>query len=377
LNVYRPAGNRIALGSEALDPDRVADKPLSFYQSGTAALAAALLACRQLSAERNEVILPGYACPDLLSAAMHAGAQPVLVDLQADSHRYDPERLAEKIGPKTLAVISVRFLGLDDDLDALLQLTSSQGARLIVDSAQWFPCRAAADDWPGDYQILSFGRGKPVNLLHGGAVISRNDRLHKALPSGDSSPLDRQPDWRHRLKLQIYNRVIDPLAYGVVSRLPGLNIGATVYRPLERIERMSRFHRNLLSANIRRYRESPAVSRLIRNRLSGLPKGGWHDLSSDRSADKLPALLRYPLLIADAAARKRFVAQAARLGVSTLYGKALPEIKGVEGLLDVLPELPHARQLAGQLVTLPTHEDISDAVIEETLDLLVAALSGR
>ncbi len=377
MNIYRPAGNRITLETDTFDPAQVADKPLRLYQSGTAALAAALLGCRQLSADRSDVILPGYACPDLLSAVVHAGARPVLVDLQKDSHRFDGDQLAAAVGPKTLAVISVRFLGLDDDLRSLLQLAHGHGARLIVDSAQWFPCRSSADDWPGDYHILSFGRGKPVNLLHGGAVISQDDRLHKALPAGDDSPLDWQPDWRHRLKLHIYNRVIDPLVYGIVSRLPGLNIGATVYHPLEHIERMSDFHRHLLSSNIRKYRESPAVSRSIRSQLDSLPGGGWQDLTAGLAIDKLPALLRYPLLIEDAAVRKRFLEQGARLGVSALYGKVLPDIEGVEGLLEETPDLPHARRLATQLVTLPTHEDISDAVIEEILELLAAALSGR
>ena len=375
MKVHRPAGNRVSLEEEAFTPSRLADQPLRLYQSGTAALAAALLACRQLSAERDEVILPGYACPDLLSAILHAGARPILVDLAADSHCYDPADLAHRIGKRTLAIISIRFLGLDDDLRALQQLAREHGSRLIVDSAQWFPCRSSADDWPGDYNILSFGRGKPVNLLHGGAVICRDDRLFKALPAGDEPATNRVPDYRHRLKLRAYNLAIDPIVYGIVSRLPGLHVGETVYHPLERIERMGEYHQRLIAANIDRYRHSPAVSRRYRQLLDDLPGSGWLDMSRDIPADELPALLRYPLLIQDDRTRNRFLEQTSALGVSPLYGLPLPRIRGVEGLLENPPGLQNACKLATRLVTLPTHEDISEAVSGEIVERLARLTS--
>jgi dTDP-4-amino-4,6-dideoxygalactose transaminase len=237
----------------------------------------------------------------------------------------------------------------------LQRLAREHGSRLIVDSAQWFPCRNSPGDWPGDYNILSFGRGKPVNLLHGGAVICRDDRLFKALPSGDDSLANRVHDYRHRLKLRAYNLAIDPFVYGIVSRLPGLHVGETVYHPLERIERMGEYHRRLLLANIERYRHSPAVSRRYRQLLADLPVSGWLDMSRDIPADELPALLRYPLLILDDRTRSRFLEQTSALGVSAMYGLPLPRIRGVEGLPDKTQELPNARKLAARLVTLPTH----------------------
>ena len=375
MKVYRPAGNRVILEEQTFTPSRLTERPSRLYQSGTAALAAALLASRRLSAERDEVILPGYGCPDLLSATIHAGLKPVLVDLTKEGHGYDPEDLARQTGKRTLAIVSVRFLGLEDDLTALQQLAREQGSRLIIDSAQWFPCRTSSSDWPGDYNILSFGRGKPVNLLHGGAVICRDDHLFKALPSGDESPANQTPGYQHRLKLQAYNLAIHPVVYGLVSRLPGLHIGKTIYRPLERIERMSGYHRRLLAANIDRYRHSPIVSRRYRRLLDKLPRSGWQDMSRNISTNDLPALLRYPLLIRDERARKRFLENTSVLGVSPMYERALPEISGVAELLESRPELPNARQLAARLVTLPTHEDITEAVSETIIEQLAQALT--
>lgn len=374
LKIHRPAGNPIQLHREPFDPARLTRLPLRLYQSGTAALAAALHGCRQLSAQRDQVILPGYACPDLLSAVIHAGARPVLVDLAGDSFRFDPQQLTQCIGPQTLAVISVRFLGLEDDLTTLRNLCRGNGANLIIDSAQYFPCRADDSDWIGDYHILSFGRGKAVNLLHGGAVISRNDRLDKALPSGQPSPLDHQPDGRHYLKGLAYNLAIEPLVYGLVRRLPGLHVGETRYHPLHVIEQMSQYHRQLLNANIDRYRHSPNRSEYYRKALAELTAKGWKDLTREHSGEQLPPLLRYPLLIEDPEVRTRFMDRAGWLGVSRMYQQALPRIRGVNQVLDDSPELPKAERLAAQLVTLPTHEGIDPALAQRIVDLLEECL---
>ena len=370
MNIYRPAGNRVVLEEENFDPTLLTELPLRLYQSGTAALAAALLGCRQLVSGRDEVIVPGYACPDLLSAVIHAGARPVLVDIEPNGHGYDLQRLEQRIDDRTLAVISVRFLGLTEDIDALKRLCRSSGARLVLDSAQWFPCAASDGDWPADCHILSFGRGKPVNLLHGGAVISRDERLHQALPIGRSTPADGQPAWRHRVKLRAYNLAINPWVYGLVSRLPGLHVGETVYHPLEALEGMSRYHQRLLTANIRKYRQSHRVARHYRRMLTSLPAGNWQDLTGNSEADALPPLLRYPLLIEDAAARERILASGNRLGLSALYRKPLPKIPGVRSLLDAVPDLPNASRLAARLVTLPTHEDITEEQAVEIVALI-------
>ncbi len=376
MKTYRPAGNPIHLHFEDFDASRLTHLPLRLYHSGTASLAAAILGCRQLDSVRNEVILPGYACPDLLSAIIHAGAKPVLLDLEEDSYRYDPDQLAERLGPQTLAVISIRFMGLDDDLVKLGKLCKQAGARLIIDSAQWFPCHTDDSAWPGDYHILSFGRGKPVNLLHGGAVISHSKQLHAALPNGQPSPLDDQSELRHRLKILAYNQAIRTWIYGLVTRLPGLHVGETVYRPLESIEVMSRYHRKLLNANIDHYRQSQRVSTYYRSALAAISQKGWKDLTALHQPDTHQplALLRYPLLIESTPARKSFVEKAARLGVSRLYQEPLPGIRGVADLITLPPSLPRANRFAHRLVTLPTHEDINREQAERIVYLLEECL---
>ena len=63
---------------------------IQYYASGTAALAAAIIAAIKAkddaaAAAEAEVIIPAYACPDLVSALLFAGAKPVLVDFEVAS----------------------------------------------------------------------------------------------------------------------------------------------------------------------------------------------------------------------------------------------------------------------------------------------------
>ena len=377
MKIHRPAGNPVRLETRPFDPRSLAAGPVALYQSGTAALAAALTACQQFGGTRDEVILPAYGCPDLVSAVVHAGARPVLVDLEEDSFRFSLDRLKERIGPNTLAVVSVVFLGLRDRLPQLRELCRAAGTQLIVDSAQWFPCGHEREPWPGDYNIISFGRGKPVSLLHGGAVICNDPRLAKALPVPAPSPLDQRTEHSLRFRIHLYNRVIEPRIYGLVSRLPGLHIGETRYHPLHRIEAMSRFHQGLIEANIEQYRNSPRHSRDYRQRLASLPQRGWKDLTGDWDMEDLPALLRYPILIENREQREEFLRSCGNLGVSALYNRPLASVEGLGFLGEDPADYPAAQRLAQRLVTLPTHIGVSGSVRENIVSTLERILQSH
>src|SRR5262245_15898078 len=73
--------------------------------SGTQALAMALLDARaRLAALAPEVILPAYACPDLVTASVYAGVHPRLVDTAPQGRwGYDLEALEQALTPNCAA----------------------------------------------------------------------------------------------------------------------------------------------------------------------------------------------------------------------------------------------------------------------------------
>ncbi|MDH5611276.1 MAG: DegT/DnrJ/EryC1/StrS family aminotransferase [Gammaproteobacteria bacterium] len=352
-----------------------------YYASGTTALAAAIVAAIRLKpVDKPEVLLPAYGCPDLISAAVFAGAKPVLVDLEADRPWMDIEQLAEKTNTNTVAIIAVNLFGISERLAELRPFAERVGALLIEDSAQAFPSGKEKDIWQGDVVVLSFGRGKPVSLLGGGAVLcdmehSRHNELAGLLPEGvtqDAGNIQKQILFR--IKAGLYNGMINPRLYWLPQALPFLHLGETRYYPLPSLEGMDRVKLSMLSSNVKAY-QSDLMS--AQNKLAVILDGqdlegrGIVDLPKACKITADRRLLRYPLLI-EPEIRDQLHAKLLKLGLgpSRMYLKALPEISGLETLLSGQGLFPVAASFADRMLTLPTHSHVSQADIEKMCQVI-------
>lgn len=143
---------------------------------------------------------PGDAvfCPSFTFAATAevmplVGATPVFVDIDADTYNMDPQSLQAaieqvkregKLTPR--AVIAVDLFGQPADYPALARIAQAHGLKLIADSAQGFGCTLHGQHpihW-ADVATTSFFPAKPLGCYgDGGAVLSKEDRLHDLLVS--------------------------------------------------------------------------------------------------------------------------------------------------------------------------------------------------
>ena len=124
--------------------------------------------------------MPAYACPDLVSAAKYAGVKPVLVDFEHDRPWMSVDEIKGVVSEKVIAIVAVNFLGIPERMQAIRGVADEYDALVIEDSAQAFPVSPDTNFWKGDIVIVSFGRGKPVSLLGGGALLLRLDQLAEA-----------------------------------------------------------------------------------------------------------------------------------------------------------------------------------------------------
>lgn len=370
----RPVGNPLNLNKLPFDTSLLAPFAADFYQSGTAALAAAVIASckRHPEVNRPEVILPAYGCPDLVSAVLHAGARPVLVDLAASSTYLDLDRVREAISAQTVAIVAVRFLGIPERMRDLAQICATHQLTLIEDSAQGFPATEPATYWQGDFTVLSFGRGKPVNLLGGGAVLTRDAALRAHLPRAETQADSFADVTRYHLKALAYNRLIHPLAYGLLARVPGLRLGETVYKPLAHISAMPGYVQTRLAANIAAYRRLPNAARRIHELLQEFDAPRLRDLPAAAGFDFTNPLLRYPLLAESKALRDVLYAKLEPYGASLMYKQPLYEIDGIELLFDNTMQWENARDFADRLLTIPTHAGVDDVLLAR----IVAVMRG-
>jgi len=364
-----PVGNPVCLraqnGVSALS--LFSSHQIQFYASGTAALAAAICAAIKLkNCSDAEIILPAYGCPDLVSAVIYAGASPVLVDFEVERPWLDLSLLADAITENTVAIVAVNLFGIAERWIQLRELAEQAGLLLIEDSAQYFPGSDEQQNWHGDFVVLSFGRGKPVSLLGGGAVLTKKTTLFELLTKPEKLPATLFQRFLFGLKARSYNAMISPSVYWLPQAMPFLHLGETRYHTLSDIEAMDHVRVELLAANISHYQDDTetihrcvSISNILDavDQVINLPQACG--MKSKRR------LLRYPLLL-EAGSRNRIYQQLkqAGLGVSTMYPDSLPGIDGLNHLFEK-KDFPQARAFAASLITLPTHANVSNKDIEK------------
>ena len=371
-----PAGNSIHFHRQA-DVSIASIFPgysVQFYASGTTALAAALVAAiKKSESESAEVILPAYGCPDLISAVIYAGAKPVLVDLEEDRPWLCLAQLTSVLTTNTVAIIAVNLFGISERWKKLRLLIEQRNIVLVEDSAQYFPRHTdALQNWQGDMVVLSFGRGKPVSLLGGGAVLTKIPALFERLPESRQSLSGSAQRFSFALKARLYNGLISPYLYWLPEALPFLHLGETRYHALTDMAAMDQVRLGLLQGNISRYQnDMDAAYRVerISATLDALMK--VQNLPKLCDSGVQSSLLRYPLLL-DSSLRNllyRKLKQAG-LGASILYPASLPQIAGLHEILDDKQTFPNAEKFAAQLLTLPTHSRVSEKDLNQMNTIL-------
>lgn len=330
-----------------------------WVDSGTAALALAMAAAREARPSiRPEVVLPAYGCPDLVAAAVSAGVKPVLVDLETDGPGYCAHALDRAITPHTVAVVAVNFLGIAERLPALREkLRTFEGVSLIEDNAQWFPS-PGAPLW-GDFVCLSHGRGKPVSVLAGGALLCRKGEGSVSENGRSISPKLPVGGARRRWEIALHNALLHPLAYGILSRIPGLGLGTTRYERFDTVRAFPRDRLSLLPSNVARYLSRATTTEEDLSRaLSQIP---GVVVLREKFRGRAGRMLRFPILLPDREHRDRSLDALLSVGIgaSVLYARPLIEIPGVSDVASLVDAAPRAEAFAGRLLTLPVHPGVT------------------
>lgn len=148
--------------------------PLS---SATAGLHLTLLALK--IKEGDEIITTPMTFASTVSMIILAGGTPVLADIEPGTLNIDVTKVAEKITPRTRAVIPVHFAGQSCDLDPLFSLARQHNLTIIEDAAH-----AAGTEYKGrkvgsfdSVSIFSFHPNKNITTGEGGMVCTPDEVL--------------------------------------------------------------------------------------------------------------------------------------------------------------------------------------------------------
>jgi perosamine synthetase len=141
--------------------------------SGTGALEAAV-ACLGLE-PGDEVIMPTFTIISCAQAIIKAGAVPVLVDSDPRNWCLDVGQVADRITPRTRALMPVHMYGHPADLDPLIELAGKHDLFIVEDAAEAHGAeyKGRKVGGFGDLSCFSFYANKIITCGEGGMVLAR------------------------------------------------------------------------------------------------------------------------------------------------------------------------------------------------------------
>ena len=160
--------------------------------------------------DKAEIILPAYTCPAVPSVVVSSGAVPVFIDADPGTFNINPDLIESYFTKNTKAIIATHIEGQPCNLERIVSLASKYDLKIIEDCAQALGARynGRRVGSIGDVAYFSFGAGKQLNTIGGGAIATNDDSMMKYLRNEVGS---------HRLSSQV--RIIRKFIFIFLAQL--------------------------------------------------------------------------------------------------------------------------------------------------------------
>jgi aminotransferase EvaB len=308
--------------------------------SGTDAIYIALAAAG-VSAGDEVITVPNTAVPTV-SAIQVLGARPVFVDVREDDGLMDVGQVEVAITPKTKAIIPVHLYGQCVDLDPLMAIAERHGLKVIEDCAQ------AQGALYNNRRCGSIGAAStfsfyPTKLLgaygDGGMVLSDDEAVVRLARS---------------LRFYGMEQTYYSERHGFNSRLD--EVQAAILRvKLPRVEGWIARRREIAG----RYRRGFAGSHLKMPHENSHSRHVYHLFVAETSGDRDALLARI---------------EAAGLKCGVQYRWPIHLMRGYADLGYREGQFPVAEQRARRIFSLPIYPQLTDAEVDEVIDVVRKAL---
>jgi len=301
--------------------------------------------------EGDEVLTTAMTFCATANAIVHAGATPILVDVERETMNLDPARLEEAITPRTKAILPVHFAGRPCDMEAICAIAERHDLKVIEDCAHaietTYKGRRAGTF--GDVGCFSFYVTKNVTTGEGGMVLCRREE--------DASRLKILA--LHGMSKDAWKRYGDEgyVHYQLIEC--GFKYNMTDMAAAIGIHQLARVEEN--------WQRRHAVSERYQKELADLPLV----LPAESEPDTRHAHHLFPVLVDEAApcTRDEFLERMTRenIGVGVHY-VSLPEQPFYQEKFGWRPDhYPEAMRIGRRTVSLPlsprlTDDDVDDVV---------------
>jgi dTDP-4-amino-4,6-dideoxygalactose transaminase len=301
----------------------------------------------------DEVITTPLTFVATANAIVHTGAVPVLADVDPKSQNISPERIAERITPRTKAILPVHLLGRAADMAPILELADHHGIAVIGDAAHAIESRYQGESVAtlGLAAAFSFQATKSITTGDGGMVTTSDERLARKIRILRSHGLDKDSWGRHGA----------PRNSGYETVQPGFKYSLPDVAAAMAIRQMDRIERNLAARErqVRRYDAAFAeVAEII------LPARDPSDAGGRHAHHLYTILLRLEELSID---RDQFINELLGLGIGCgVHYRAIHGQQYYRERFGYRPgDFPAAEYIADRTVSLPMSPALPDDAIDE------------
>lgn len=357
------------------------------FNSGRSALIAVLEALD--IKEGDEVLLQGFTCNSAVNPILERKARPVFVDVD-DTLNLDPKDLERKITQKTKAVMVQHNFGWPARMEEILNIVKERNVYLIEDCAHALGARYRGNFCGtfGDVAFFSIGRDKVISSVFGGMAVTNNDKVAERLKNFQGKLTFPSGFWIFQQLLHpvLMNWKIMP-AYALHPFLGRIVLGVfhklsilskAVYRE-EKRGKMGKYFPRLFPA---------ALATLALKQFKKLERFNSHrreiadiykkeleefNLPLAKAQEGIePVFMRYPVLLEKDTDKILKEARKKRMFLDDGWRKSpvVPPDTDTEKMQYIPGSCPRAENVAGSILNLPTHINISEKDAKRIVEFL-------
>jgi dTDP-4-amino-4,6-dideoxygalactose transaminase len=301
----------------------------------------------------DEVVVPSFAFVSTVNAFVLHGARPVFVDVRPDTLNLDEKLVAQRVGPRTRAIVALHYAGVACEMDELGRIAREAGAMLVEDAAHALFGRYKGRPLGslGQLATLSFHETKNVSCGEGGALLVNDPGL---VPRAEI--LREKGTNRSRF----FRGEVDKYTWVDLgsSWLPSEVLAAYLWAQLEARERIQAARARLW----RRYREELA------------DWAGAHDVRLPSvPADCESAWHMFQLVLPSLDARQRLIGHLRERGVMAVFHYLPLHLSPMGRRFGGRPgDFPVSEDLGDRLLRLPFYNDLSPGEQGQVIDAVRA-----
>jgi len=308
----------------------------------------------------DEVITTPMTFCATVNTIIHAGATPVLADVDPVTMNIDPREVERRITPRTRAIIPVHFAGRACDMDALCAIAARHKLIIIEDCAHAIETehKGRKAGTIGDFGCLSFYVTKNVVTGEGGMVLARNEEQAARI----------KVLALHGMSKDAWKRFGDDGYKHYYVQEAGFKYNMMDLQAVIGIEQLRRVNGN--------WKRREAVWRRYGEELSKLALA----LPADPEPDTRHAYHLYSVMIDNercGISRDDFLNAMTRHGIGVgVHYLSIPEHPYYQKTYGWNPEdYPHAKRIGRQTVSIPISAKLTDADVGDVIEAIRRVLA--